>query len=326
MHFRWRNQCMVSIVIACLVRYLDKKLHLPSHPVDEAYDHDHLKYIQFPLSSFQSQPMHTTPPTNIGLAFSGGAVLGAAHVGVLKALDEYEVRPRYLSGTSIGAFIASLYAFGVDWRTMENMGNGLSWIDVTGLSLSRYALLSNEKLGKLITKHIGQKNLEDAPIPLALVATDISNGEKVILREGPVDKAVMASTCIPGIFKPIEIDGRLLVDGGIVENTPIATAKDLGADYVIAIDVLSKLIHDRPNHIVDIIINSFHYTLRAAALHLTEEADLAIVPNTTGFSRSRMGQIKALMAQGYKDALEMLRQSPFERKDKKTAEHRTTNP
>lgn len=255
--------------------------------------------------------MSAEKPTNIGLALSGGAVLGAAHVGVIKALEEHNVRPKYLAGTSVGAFIAALYAFGVDTVTMEKMGNGFSWIDVTSLALSRYALLSHEKLGRLITSHIGKRNIEEAAIPLALVATDISTGEKVVLTKGPVEKAVMASTSIPGVFKPVEMEGRLLVDGGIVENTPTSTVKSQGADYVIGVDLLANLLHNRPAHIIDVIINSFHYTLRAATIHQTEQANLAIAPNTTGYSRARMGQIKALIQQGYIDAKAVLDQSVF---------------
>ena len=148
--------------------------------------------------------------SKIGLALGGGAVLGAAHVGVLRAMEEFDIEINYITGTSIGAFVAAFVAFGKKWPEIEEIASELKWMDITGVTLSKYGLLSNEKLGNLIIKHIGDKNIEDAEIPLAMIATDIETGEKVILDKGPVAEAAMASTCIPGIFKPVEINVKCL--------------------------------------------------------------------------------------------------------------------
>ena len=177
---------------------------------------------------------------NTGLALGGGAVLGAAHVGVLKAIEEANIKIDCVAGTSIAAFIAALYAFGKTISEIEVIGRELKWIDIAEVTLSRYALLSNEKLGELVEEHIGDKNIEDAHIPLSIVACDAASGEKVILDKGPVTDAVMASACIPGIFKPIVIDNRMLIDGGVVENVPITTLKGLGAEFVIGVDLNAK--------------------------------------------------------------------------------------
>ena len=125
-----------------------------------------------------------------GLALGGGAVLGAAHIGVLRAIKEHNIQIEYISGTSIGAFVAAFYAFGKDWEEIRDIAMELNWMDISALTLSRYGLLSNEKIKKLLNKHIGNKNIEDAEIPLAMVAADASTGEKVILNKGPVAGAV----------------------------------------------------------------------------------------------------------------------------------------
>lgn len=244
---------------------------------------------------------------NVGLALGGGAVLGAAHIGVLKALDEYDIKFTHVTGTSIGAFVAAYVAFGKGWEEIREFASEMKWIDVTGISLSKYALLSNEKLGDLIEEHIGEKDIEDADIPLAMVATDIKNGEKVVLKKGSVAKAVMASTCIPGIFKPVEIDDRLLVDGGVVENVPIKTLKDLGGKKVIGVDLNAQHSYGDPENILDVILNSFHYTMQAAARLQREEADLIIAPDLSEFNRSNMDQVEDLMEKGYKDAKKQLK-------------------
>lgn len=242
----------------------------------------------------------------VGLALGGGAVLGAAHVGVLKALAEFDIRVDFIAGTSIGAFVAAFYAFGKEWDEIEVLAEGLNWFEISALSLSRYGLMSNGKLGKLITKTIGDEQIENAGIPLAMIATDASNGKKVVLKDGPVDKAAMASTCLPGIFNPIEIKGKLLVDGGIVENVPIDTVRSLGADFIIGVDLNAAHKYEKPGNIIDVLINSFHFTMMAAVRLQTEEADLLIKPDLSEFSRSDTSKISELIEQGYRDAYRVL--------------------
>ncbi|PQJ74495.1 patatin-like phospholipase family protein [Polaribacter gangjinensis] len=243
---------------------------------------------------------------NIGLALGGGAVLGAAHIGVLKALNERDIKINYITGTSIGAFVASLFAFKKTWEEIEMIASELKWMDITGITMSKFALLSNENLGELIIKYIGDKNIEEATIPLGIIATDISTGEKIVFDKGSVAKAVMASTCIPGIYKPIEVDGKMLVDGGIVENVPIKTVQQMGAEFVIAVDLNAMHTYQKPNNILDIIINSFHFLILQKDTLETKNADLLIQPDLSQFNRSDTKQIQELIKKGYVDAKDFL--------------------
>lgn len=245
----------------------------------------------------------------IGLALGGGAVLGAAHIGVLKALDELDVEISYVTGTSIGAFVGALYAFGNTPKDIEEIALDLNWMDISGIAIFESGLLSNAKLGELIDKSLGERKIEDADIPLAVIATDITSGEKEIINKGHVARAVMASTCIPGVFSPVECDGKLLVDGGIVENIPIDTVKNMGADYVIGVDLNAIKTYNKPDSVLDVIINSFHFTLKAAAKYQTREADLLITPDLSKFNMVSTDQIKDLIKQGYKDAKEQLKKA-----------------
>ena len=245
----------------------------------------------------------------IGLALGGGAVLGAAHIGVLRALEELDVEISFVTGTSIGAFVGALYAFGNTSKDIEEIALKLSWMDISGIAIFESGLLSNAKLGELLGESLGDKKIEDADIPLAVIATDIVNGDKVILDKGLVAQAVMASTCIPGVFSPVKLDEKLLVDGGIVENIPIDTVKIMGADYVIGVDLNAKKTYNKPDSILDVIINSFHFTLKAAAKFQTEDANLLITPDLSKFNMVSTDQIKDLIEQGYKDAKEQLKKA-----------------
>ncbi len=250
----------------------------------------------------------------IGLALGGGAVLGAAHIGVLRALEEMDIKISYVAGTSIGAFVGALYAFGNNSKDIEEIALELSWMDISGIALFESGLLSNAKLGELLGESLGEKKIEDADIPLAVLATDIVNGDKVVLDKGPVAKAIMASTCIPGIFGPVKFDDKLLVDGGIVENIPIDSVKNMGADYVIGVDLNAMKTYHKPDSIIDVIINSFHFTLKAAAKFQTENADILITPDLSKFNMVSTDQIKDLIEQGYKDAKEHLKKADLSKK------------
>lgn len=240
---------------------------------------------------------------NVGLALGGGAVLGAAHIGVLKAIEEKGIEIKFITGTSIGAFVAALYAFGKNWNEINDITSELKWMDITSISLSRYSLLSNEKFGALLKKHIGDKNIEESNIPLAMIATNAATGEKVILTKGSVAKAVMASTCIPGIFNPVVIDDNMLIDGGIVENVPINTLRKIGANYIIGVDLNANHNYQKPGNILDVLMNSFHFIMQQAAKLQTEDADFLIKPDLSAFDRTDTTQIVGLIEKGYEDAL-----------------------
>jgi NTE family protein len=243
----------------------------------------------------------------IGLALGGGVVLGAAHVGVLRAIEELDIEISHITGTSIGALIGSLYTFGKNCDELQEIASELHWLDIAGISLSRYALLSNKKMGDLILDHIGDKQIEEAKIPLAMIATDASSGEKVILKEGSVAKAVTASTCLPGIFEPIQIKNRMLVDGGVVENVPVRTLSSLGADFTIGVDLNSNRKYEKPKNIVEVILNSFHFIMMQSAELQTKDADILITPNLSDFSRSDISQVESLIEVGYTDAKKALK-------------------
>ncbi|MDZ7845232.1 MAG: patatin-like phospholipase family protein [Anaerolineales bacterium] len=242
----------------------------------------------------------------IGLALGGGAVLGAAHIGVLKAIDELNIPVHFISGTSIGAFISAFYAFGKSWEEIEASTKDLNWLDLTGLSISKLGLLSNQKLGDVITKNIGNVNLEDAEIPISMVATDITNGEKVIISKGDVEIAVMASTCIPGIFIPVEIDNRLLVDGGIVENVPVTPLKNMGADFIISVDLRAEHHNKKPENIVEVLLRTYDFTLKAATKLQTEKADIQIKLDLSRFNMVDINQADELIHTGYVEAKKAL--------------------
>ena len=234
------------------------------------------------------------------MALSGGGTRGLAHIGVLQALEDNGIRPDYLSGTSIGAFAAALYAFGVPLQEIRNVGQGMSPVNVSKLKLSRFALFSNEELGRLIQSKIGKARIEDALIPLAIIAADIGTGEKMVLRQGEVAPAVMASNAIPGIYRPIYIDGRMMVDGGIVEDVPISPLRPMGADTIVAVNLSAGRKYRPPEDIIDILLNAFDIAIDEDTRRQIKTADVLIEPQLSDFRRMDVSQIDALIAEGYR--------------------------
>lgn len=243
----------------------------------------------------------------IGLALGGGAVLGAAHVGVLKALEELNIKISCISGTSIGAFVAAFYANNVPWQEIEKIAMEIKWLDLSGFSLSGLGLLSNEKMGKLIEKHLGKVNLEDCKIPAAMIATDIGSGEKIVLKKGSVADAVMASTCIPGIFTPVEINDRMLVDGGLVENVPVSPLKKMGADIIIAVDLNAVHKPRKPKNILEVLLKTFDFLIQSTTALQTEKTDILIEPDLSEYNMVDIKQAPDLINDGYSSAIKILR-------------------
>lgn len=179
----------------------------------------------------------------VGLALGGGSARGWAHIGVLRALEESGVRPDLVCGTSIGALVGAAYAVGEldrleNWVRSMGVGDVLRFLD---FRLST-GLLKGERLTQYLRDNFSDLPIEDMPVPFAAVATALSTGAEVWLREGSIVDAVRASIALPGIFTPIMSEGRVLVDGGLVNPVPVSLARAMGADVVIAVDLNSDVL------------------------------------------------------------------------------------
>jgi NTE family protein len=244
-------------------------------------------------------------PRTLGLALGGGAFRGTAHLGVLKALEEEGLRPGFLCGTSAGAMAAAFYSFGMAPEEIRNIARNLRWLKVTNLTFSKLGLLSNNEIGKFIEKYLGDVLIEDSSIPLAIVAADISTGEKVVFKTGSLADAIMASTCIPGVFMPAQINGRMLVDGAIVENVPVKVLKDMGAKVCIGVDLGSGG-YRQPESLVEVLLNAFSIAIDRTIHHQRDQADLIIKPSLAGYSLTDSGNSIKLYAEGYRSGIMVL--------------------
>ena len=242
----------------------------------------------------------------LGLALSGGAILGTAHIGALQALDERGLRVTHLAGTSMGAIIASFYAFGFTGKEIEDVTEELRWPDVTGFSPSKLGFLSMDRLQGTLRKHLGRVRIEEAPVKLALIAADIGSGEKVVLTEGDLATAVAASACVPGVFIPVEWEGRLLVDGGILENLPLSPLRAWGVDRIVAVDVLMGRRYHQPTTILELLLNALDMALASVSRERARDVDILITPDTTQWGRVEMSEVPALVREGYRAAMEAL--------------------
>lgn len=240
--------------------------------------------------------------TRLGLALGGGAVRGAAHLGVLKTLDDAELKPDCLAGTSIGAFVAALYAFGQTPEQILNIIQELELFDIARIRLQKLGLMSHDDMGNLIREAIGEQNIEDSPIPLAIVATDLVSGNAVVMTEGRLIPAVLASTCIPGVFSPIKINGQMLVDGGLVENVPVSQLPPLGADVVVGVNLNGAPDYGEPDDLIDVLFNATDIAIDTTTRIQMHSADVGINLSLSQYERTNPAHITALYEEGLKAA------------------------
>lgn len=180
----------------------------------------------------------------VGLVLGGGVARGIAHVGVLKVLTENKVPIDCLVGTSSGSLVGAAYAAGMDISLIEQVALHIRWGDLLKFTMFRPGFVSGKAIEEFVVKYIGDKSFSELKIPFAAVATDLRTGEEVLLCEGKVARAVAASSAFPGFFAPEDVEGRFLVDGGIAANVPVRMARRMGAEFVIASDVVPT----RPPH------------------------------------------------------------------------------
>lgn len=191
-----------------------------------------------PDAATQPAPVEAKP--RIALVLGGGGVKGFAHVGVIKVLEAHGIRPDIVVGTSAGSFVGSLYASGMSVFDLQKVALSMQESDIRDLTLSTQGFLIGEKLQKFVNDQVKSKPIHQFPIQFVAVATELASGEKVAFNYGNTGQAVRASCSIPNVFLPAEIGGKKYVDGGLVSPVPVKTARDFGADIVIAVDISAK--------------------------------------------------------------------------------------
>lgn len=252
--------------------------------------------------------MEHNPHIKLGLALGGGGVLGAAHLGILQALEEHDLKPDLLTGTSAGAAVAALYGFGHSPHTISEEINEIDWWDISNFAWSKHGLMNNAEMGNFLRRLIDDASFDEANLPLAFIATDICSGHKVVLDQGSVAEAAMISACIPGLYTPYERGEHLLVDGGLVENVPVSPLRDMGADFILAIDLNGSTRHRRPESMIDVLVNAFDIAIDSHTHAQLQTADYVLSLDLADFSRTTPGQAEALFTEGYRACLREIEQ------------------
>lgn len=295
-----------------------------------------------PLAASRAEePAASTARPKVGLVLGGGGALGMAHVGVLKVLEEQRIPIDYIGGTSMGSIIGGLYASGMSPAEIEEFLSGLDWNEVMSDETPRRELFFRRKqddqryflelgfkdggfkLGtgiaagqkfnnimQFITLRVlGTTDFDRLPIPFRAVATDLHSGEPYVLRSGSLPVAMRASMAVPGAFTPVEIDGHLLVDGGIVNNLPVDVVKAMGADIIIAVDVGSdadRVSDEALKSLTGILGRTYAIAQRPEQMAMYRLADIGIQPVLQGFTAAQFDRVKGIIPAGEKAAREKI--------------------
>jgi NTE family protein len=224
-------------------------------------------------------------PSGIGLALGGGFARGIAHIGVLKVLEEENIPVSLVAGTSVGALIGAAYCSGVTIAELEQMATRVRFKDFARWTLSRYGFASNERMIKFLSSILKVKTFEELLIPLAVTATDFSTGAGVVFHSGPLVDPVRASCAYPGMFLPVKIRGRLLVDGMLAYAVPTVPLREVGAQKVLAVHLRGNWASGDvgPRHLFDVIGQCFAIAQEMNCGVWKAAADLVIDPDVNGF-------------------------------------------
>ena len=241
---------------------------------------------QTPIVQVPQVPQGPPPKPKIALVLGGGAARGFAHVGVIRALEQEKIPIDMVVGTSVGGLIGAIYAadvnsFDLEWTAFQLEKDDIFDFGVMNAVVGM-GLAKGDKLEAWVKSHIKTASIENMKIPFAAVATDLNWGYKVVLDKGSVARAIRASAAIPGVFQPVQHQGKLLVDGGVVDNIPISVAKAKGADIVIAVDISASIGNTNITNLVDVTLQATSIMFALNVEHAKKDADVLITPSGIG--------------------------------------------
>jgi len=253
-------------------------------------------------ASTQAPPVTGGARPKIALVLGGGAARGFAHVGVIRALEQERVPIDMIVGTSVGSLIGAIYAsdtnsFELEWTAFtlekDDLFDYALFSAITGMGL-----VKGDKLEAFVKTKIPTANIENLKLPFTAVATDLNRGTRVVLDRGSVAKAVHASSAIPGVFNPVDHQGRLLVDGGMMDNIPISVAREKGADIVIAVDISENVTNFNITNLVDVVLQSVNIMFNESVRYKKKDADVLITPAVGDVAMLDFTQKKRCMQAG----------------------------
>ncbi len=247
------------------------------------------------LSACGSTPTQTTNPiaaapapapqprkVKIGLALGGGAARGFAHIGVIKALEAQGIVPDIVVGTSAGSVVGSMYAYGYNGFTLQKMALEMDEASISDWALPFFSkspgVLKGEALQAYVNKTVHNQPIEKLKIPFGAVATDLKTGQPILFRRGNTGMAVRASSAVPSVFQPVTIAGRTYVDGGLVAPVPVRFAKEMGAEFIIAVNISSATEAQATASSLDVLMQTFTIMGQRLNQHELKDADVVITP------------------------------------------------
>ncbi len=270
------------------------------------------KFSQFARSVRAFAREISRPPTRtakadsrprIGIALGGGFARGLAHIGVLKVLESNQIPIDYVAGTSVGALIGAAYCSGISPKELEEIAYLVRFKDFARWTLSRLGFASNDRMANFLARFLKVKTFEELRIPLAVSATDFATGDAVTLKAGPLIDAVRASCAYPAMFLPVQVNGRLLIDGMLAHPVPAVPVRELGAERVIAVYLAAHWVNlQGPRHVFDIVGQCFSIAQQRMCTMWQPSADMVLEPDVREFSYDAFDHARELIACGERAA------------------------
>ncbi len=247
--------------------------------------------------------MPPAPRVKVGIALGGGAAKGFAHIGVIKMLQANGIEPVVVSGTSAGSVVGALYASGMDAFQMQQRAVALDEASIRDVRLFAGGLVQGQKLQDYVNEQVGKRPIEKLPRPFAAVATRLEDGERTVFVRGNTGQAVRASSSVPGVFEPVAIGAARYVDGGVVSPVPVDAARQLGADFVIAVDISSKASGRTPANLLGVVNQSISIMGQKLGEQELARADVVIRPKVNDIGPADFQQRNNAILEGEKAAL-----------------------
>jgi NTE family protein len=236
-------------------------------------------------------PTPVKRPVKIGLALGGGAARGFAHIGVIQVLEEAGIRPNLVVGTSAGSVVAAFYASGKSGLQLQQVAETMEEATFTDWTLPIFSrgLLRGEALARYVGAQVNGRLIENMPLQLGIVATDLNTGQGVLFQRGDTATAVRASSAVPALFQPVKISGREYVDGGLVSPVPVRYARQMGAELTIAVDISDAPEANLASDTLQILLQTFSIMGKSINSFELREADVVVRPSLVGVSSSDFG-------------------------------------